>query len=172
MFSNGSWWFLIVPWWFLVVPDGSRWFPYVRTQAGVRGNLEGLGLWESCGPAGQISAGKSLHTEGRQMPDQFPASGASGSVKQLQQLRRPGGPMAGVRWEAPELRLDRIPADPGWRHKAAFTEAVPSVRTCSGTSQKMAACEGAPLSSSCFLLADDMRSSCKHSHRKVAPGTL
>lgn len=40
-------------------------------------------------------------------------------------------PTAGVRWETLELRPDQIPADPGWRHKAAFTEPLPSVRTCS-----------------------------------------
>lgn len=84
-----------------------------------------------------ISTGKSLHGKRSQMCDRvfLPescTSGATGSVKQLQQLRRAGEPMAGDLWETPELRLDRIPADPGWRHKAAFTEPFLSVRTCSG----------------------------------------
>lgn len=30
------------------------------THAGVRGNLEGLGLWESCGPTGQNQSGLAL----------------------------------------------------------------------------------------------------------------
>lgn len=122
---------------------GTLW-RYVKTHATVRGNLcaaGGSSLWESCGQAGQsqtgLALGKASTVNGVRcaigffLPESC-TSGATGSVKQLQQLRRAGGPMAGDLWETPELRLDRIPADPGWRHKAAFTEPFLSVRTCSG----------------------------------------
>lgn len=117
---------------------------YVTTHTAVRGNLctaGGSSLWESCGQAGQSQTGlalgkastvnrvrcaigfSSLNVAPAEPPDQSNSCSSCTTA---------GKPMAGDLWETPELRLDQIPADTGWRHKAAFTEPFPSVRTCSG----------------------------------------
>lgn len=88
--------------------------------------------WSSWAEPKWISTGKGPHGKRSQMwdrvlslapaepPDQSNSCGSCADE-----------PTAGVRWETLELRPDQIPADPGWRHKAAFTEPLPSVRTCS-----------------------------------------